>query len=217
MISPGDTIVIAGDSWGCGEWAVVDKKYAVVHKGLEQYLIDYGCEVINVSVPGNSNIISANALKDAVSQFNPSYCFWFQTDPMRDLRPYDPDTFPRRLSELHLTQYNKLVEVYKLLSEIDMPVHCMGGTVKLNLHLLSAHDNLVPLIPSIIEMFGGPDIQCWVSEWIQHPNIKFTFEFIKEISQLPHKLPKKWFYPDGYHPNRLAHKQIFEYILAYHK
>ena len=49
-------IIIAGDSWGCGEPGVSDDtgpifQYGTVtHTGLEQYLQDDGYKVINISV-----------------------------------------------------------------------------------------------------------------------------------------------------------------------
>ena len=53
-----------------------------------------------------------------------------------------------------------------------------------------------------------------------NPNMfnELTYEFVEELSMLPdwkQSLPKQWFYPDGRHPNRYAHKKIFEYILNY--
>jgi len=48
-------IIIAGDSWGCGEWEETDTYPRVVHSGISQYLKDDGYKVLNVS-RGGSNI-----------------------------------------------------------------------------------------------------------------------------------------------------------------
>jgi len=45
-------IIIAGDSWGCGEWSL---EVEITHTGLEQYLQDDGYKVINISHGGSSN------------------------------------------------------------------------------------------------------------------------------------------------------------------
>ena len=48
-------IVIIGDSWGCGEWLFKDGRYGVVHPGLEQYLVDAGHPVTNLSGSNKQN------------------------------------------------------------------------------------------------------------------------------------------------------------------
>ena len=45
-----DNVIIIGDSWGRGEWA--KDTQIIVHKGLEQYILDDGYTVINYSEPG---------------------------------------------------------------------------------------------------------------------------------------------------------------------
>jgi predicted amino acid-binding ACT domain protein len=49
-------IIVAGDSWGCGEW-VLDQSGTTVmnHGGIAQYLREHGHDVINVSQAANSN------------------------------------------------------------------------------------------------------------------------------------------------------------------
>jgi hypothetical protein len=87
LINKGDRILIAGDSWGCGEWAIFGRK--VAHLGLQTYLTEYGCEVTNVSVGGYSNKDSINSIKNKlISTYTCDSIIWFQTDPIRDLKPY---------------------------------------------------------------------------------------------------------------------------------
>ena len=66
-------IIIAGDSWGCGEWGVSDDTGPIVefgtvtHTGLEQYLQDDGHNVINVSYGGSSNTDVCNQLNTSLN------------------------------------------------------------------------------------------------------------------------------------------------------
>jgi hypothetical protein len=82
-------IVIAGDSWGCGEW----KDTKRTHTGLEQYLCDDNHDVINISMPSASpgNILSRLSLLLEVLTTthqieNITHVFVFQTEWVRDFR-----------------------------------------------------------------------------------------------------------------------------------
>lgn len=217
MISPGgDNIIIIGDSWGCGEWSG-DMPYRVTHTGLARYLSEYGVNVINLSKPGGSNKDMVRALISTVPIYNPEHVFWFQTDPIRDLRPYHQETFPKSSSELLETGRALLENTYAQLNDIGVKIYCMGGVAKLE-KSIEKYANLIPIIPSIVEMFEGPTIDYWISDWINSPNIRLNDDFLSELENHPqHTLPKKWFYPDGVHPNQEAHRKIFECILKQHK
>jgi len=229
MISPNDTILIAGDSWACGEWTIEDGSWAVTHRGLEHFLIEYGCKVHNVGMGGASNKDAVGYLTESLETIKPDVILWFQTDPIRDLRPYPADSFPRTVDELYTIQEQLLNSIYAELNELGVAIHCMGGVFKLNEHLLANYDKLIPIIPSIIELFGVPAITCWISDWIQYDHLKLSYEFLRELEQINpmypnptdrlcrYGLPEVWFFPDGLHPNRAAHREIFEYILKHHK
>lgn len=217
MITPGDHIIIIGDSWGCGEWSGDDKPYRVTHRGLEHYLIEQGCHVTNLSKPGGSNKDMVNALEVTLPIYNPHFVFWFQTDPIRDLRPYDQETFPKSSSELIEIGNEILENTYSELNDIGVKIHCMGGVANLK-KSIEKYPNLIPVIPSIVEMFEGPVIDFWISDWINSPYLRLSEDFLLELEVHPqHTLPKEWFFPDGVHPNREAHYKIFEGILKQHK
>ena len=93
-------IVIAGDSWGLGEWEANSRTTTkqpiiagdrVCHQGLEYYLTEQGHNVLNLSIRGGSNSMSFEALE---KWFNKSarsneitsikHIFVFQTDWLRD-------------------------------------------------------------------------------------------------------------------------------------
>lgn len=219
MISHGDNIIIIGDSWGRGEWSNDDKPYRVTHTGLENYLTELGCHVFNLSKPGGSNkdMVKMLTLESQLQVYNPHFVFWFQTDPIRDLRPYDQESFPKSSKELIERGRELLEETYAELNSIGIEIYCMGGVAKLDKSIEKYH-NLIPFIPSIVKMFDGPDVDFWISDWIQYPHLKFSEEFLQELENHPvYNLPKQWFFPDGDHPNREAHHKIFELILKQHK
>ena len=59
MTSDQDLYIIAGDSWGCGEWQGMD----ISHRGLWQYMTDAGYLTINISRPGGSNLDTLERLQ----------------------------------------------------------------------------------------------------------------------------------------------------------
>lgn len=156
-------------------------------------------------------------LAATVSVYNPKYVFWFQTDPIRDLRPYDQETFPKSSNELMETNHELLEKTYAELNNIGVKIHCMGGVTNLK-PSIEKYPNLISVIPSIVQMFNGPNIDFWISDWINSPHLRLNDEFLSELENHPqHILPKKWFFPDGVHPNREAHRRIFEFIINQHK
>ena len=219
MINSGDHIIIAGDSWAAGEWAAnpVTKEYGVTHTGLEYYMSSYRCRVLNLGKGAFSDRQSIDSIVTALREgFKPDKIFWIQTAPLRDLRPYSPDTFPKSLEEFMEVQNTLLVKSYQSLASINLPIHCIGGTTKLNVDLLSAHKTLNPLIPSIYEFFGVSPPQFHLDAWVQDDAV-MTPEFTEQVYDLlqgSKDLPAKWFYPDGFQPNRTAHQALFEYILS---
>jgi len=156
-------------------------------------------------------------LQHCASIYSPNIVFWFQTDPMRDLRPYSHETFPTSSKSLLDLSRQLLRNTYEKLNSIGIKIHCMGGLTKID-DSINNYSNLIPLIPSIIEMFDGPNIDFWITDWIKSRNIRLNDDFILELENHPIPiLPKEWFFPDGIHPNRKAHYKIFEFILNQYK
>jgi hypothetical protein len=222
MIKPGDKILIAGDSWAHGEWEhdapnyimKLNDTYGVTHNGLGQYFSDYGCEVINVSYGGLSNNDSFLKISETTNKTKFDYIFWFQTDPIRDMRPYSNTTFPKSKFELLNMQTKLLTKTYENLNSLGVIIHCIGGITKLH-SSMNTFGNLIPVIDSVIEFFGSNANDIWISDWIRTDHLQFSHEFINELYMLPPPaLAPEWFSPDGVHPNRHAHKKIFEYILT---
>lgn len=217
-------ILIAGDSWGCGEWLDPDihGRNLLAHPGTEQFLKDDGHNVVNVSATGKSNKFVIGRLIDALKKQNFDYIFWFQTDPLRDLFPnyFHPLSVLRTVDDFYQLGNSLLVSTYEELNSLEVPIHCIGGLGKLNLELMKDKHNLIPFIPCVVEFIieGYVRYPLAFSDWID--NIPKEFEELDELVRLKyeydkwytHEPFKTFFYPDGRHPNREAHKRIFEFI-----
>jgi len=193
----------------------------LLHRGLEQYFVDDGHTVINISIGGGSNVNIINRLTNLVNQqIGHSLIIWIQTDPFRDLHPYT--NFKKDFStyeQLILWQTSQLNSIYTQLNELGSKIYMLGGCSKLNLSLLSEHKNLVPLFESITEFllpsYTHPEI--WCSDWYKLIDKQFDIDSInklvynKKIQDSLLDYPDL-FWPDGRHPNRFGYKKIFDYI-----
>ena len=229
LINKGDRILIAGDSWGCGEWDVFATK--ITHLGLQAYLAEYGCSVTNISIPGSSNIDSINNLKNQLLDNSYDVVLWIQTDPIRDLRPYsdNSDKFALHIDDFLKLQDELLINTYHSLNELGPNILCIGGCADIRLPLIKNYPNLNPIIPSIIEFFGCESMPLWIpgSRWLHDNNITISNSIVDYMHEnvikwerageyrfiVDYYLDKKWFFPDGHHPNRHALKEIFNYLI----
>jgi hypothetical protein len=79
-------IIITGDSWSCGEW----QEMTIVHKGLQQYLIDNKFSTINLGKGGDSNLGSytrlSSFLQSGILDYTEkiTHVLYFQTGWERD-------------------------------------------------------------------------------------------------------------------------------------
>ena len=216
-------ILISGDSWGCGEWDHKPPKYGVFHLGLEFYLKNIGHRVVNVSKGGSSNIESIERIFHKLSYKKYDYIFWFQTSPIRNLRPYTTFKEDYKSYQDLTDKSNQLLDNdYKKLNDFRVVIHCIGGCSKLNLDLMSKYKNLIPIIPSVTELilkdYVHPNI--WLDEWnhligeqFDKESIDFLYNDQNSIDRLNLvEKYRKYFWPDGVHPNRRGHKFIFKYL-----
>ena len=219
MINKSSKILIGGDSWGLGEWDW-DPDHRIVHKGITQYFNDDGYqEVFNCSAGGSSNKEAIDRLAYVIADYNPDYIFWFQTDPIRDLRPYTDYIIKsyQQLVDDHETLINT---TYRKLNSLGVQIHCIGGCSKLNLMLLEQYSNLTALIPSCIELLTDrKHPEFWCTDWASSLDPELDYEstnllydmFCNPPLNLEQNYPK-FFKPDGYHPNRHGHRVIYKYI-----
>jgi len=215
-------IVIGGDSWGVREWSDLEE----IHRGMWQYFVEDGHEVSMSAIPGECNYITTNHLKNVVSQpfIKYDYIFWFQSDPLRDLRPYDDFGKSLKTYEDLIVKSNELLDkTYNFLNLIGKKIYCIGGCSKLNMELIKKYNNLHPLIESVTEFIlpGYQHPKLWHSDWINvvdkldMDSIDFLLEDKMKQDSLADtniKEHREYFWPDGGHPNRKGHKVLYDFI-----
>jgi hypothetical protein len=110
-------LLIAGDSWGCGEWAAAPS-FTVAHRGLCDFLsTDH--TVVNLSRPGGSNWQSYDRIKNffesgcSLQVKDPiTHVFVFQTEWWRDFRL--STAFPSKEQDLYdfsILQHTTITEI----------------------------------------------------------------------------------------------------------
>lgn len=196
----------------------------ISHKGLELYLTTAGYDVVNTSEGASSNKEAISRLIDVIDN-NINLVIFIQTDPLRDLRPFDgfKDQF-KTYDQLIEYQNYSLSITYDQLNNIGKPIICLGGCSKLNLSLIKNFSNLVPLIPSIPEWLE-PDYtmpEIWFSDWWHEIGRQFDIDSLDKLLQnkkmqdlLESKKYEKYFHPDGRHANRHAWNAVSEYLNNY--
>ena len=230
-------VIIAGDSWACGEW----KEYEVQHRGLAQFLEDDGHTVINIGRGGNSNWKAYQDLKILLS--NPFFSktkkvFLFQTEWIRDfcyMSDYDNHNkyyeFPKEINQTIIENhiYNWYHRLSELAQEHNVKIQLIGGASDtfwfekfeseypgLNV----ACQSLTNLILNNLDRVSTPVLSIKTPEKLLtlSKQQKQNLEYMLNSSDLGSKRNKQWksnpqwFYPDGVHPNRQGHQKLFKYL-----
>lgn len=249
-------IIIAGDSWACGEW-VIDKEQ-LSHGGLCQYLHDHGYPVINLGTPAGSNAQTINklnhfflangAMKHQIQAVIVIQTEWhrdfrnlnaknnmhdifklanyYGLDPARDifrqLGISNTKDFHARTMSHFYNQLEKLVEIYQLNCKISLiggcsdimtdvvPTDCSSIEIIckswidlcLDENTSTTIDLKIPLslLDYLKKKFNDLD---YIIEWMSLCDVRRS----KLLSN------KDLFYPDGWHPNRIGHKILFDLII----
>ena len=210
-------IVIIGDSWGCGEWGLKDGLYRVVHGGLEQYLIDAGYQVKNLSGSSKQNEESVEFLENYLeSNSAPTAVFWFVTCPLRTSthRIYND---PYEFGIFQLTATFDYLD--RLAKKYHTKIYALGGLCDLPEKIVQhRYDNISVVIPSISSLIIDNFPQAMFGDVKELHRIKSTEAAMEAAGLIENKLnlfKESEFFPDHGHPGREAHKIIFEKI-KYH-
>jgi hypothetical protein len=220
-------ILISGDSWSQGEWdgnwQITPSTYQVYHSGINQYLQDAGHLVVNVGAGAIGNLQAFENVSNQISNKFDFLIFFF-TDPLRDCseqeiksgKLFDLAEIKTRLFLKHISDLkNKYV---------NLKIMLIGGYAKLEI----VDHTIDYIIPSVLELLvpNCKDTVCAQSpEWKCYlPTLSF-FSNTQEKQQIVDflaltnkkfkimKQNKNLFYPDGYHPNRHAHRLLTDKIL----
>jgi hypothetical protein len=229
------TIIIVGDSWACGEWQ--DGK--ITHQGLERYLLEDGYEVINYGKAGGSNSLSYLSLLEAMAQnhidkSNTKVCF-FWTDWHRDLyRQFDiidlggivksdveriliPKTYDEET--LHRVFYR----LFEKLEIVGLPIGLIGGCSD-TIQIGKAHSNLYTVCQSLtnlclndVDTLDDPTFSIFTQPEFFAKKFISSQNFINDMEKansrrLAWTHNPDWFWPDGNHANRHAHRKLYDLL-----
>jgi len=133
-------IIIAGDSWGCGEWGESDNtgpnvQFGIVtHKGLEQYLKNDGHNVINVSYGEASNVdvwkqlnTALNVLSGVGKVSDIQHIFVFQTEWHRAYRYTIPVDSVIDINHIHMVMSSYYYRLSDLALKFRVRIGLIGG------------------------------------------------------------------------------------------
>ncbi len=223
-----------GDSWACGEWGLnSNNQYSLLHRGTSLYLQEAGYEVFSLAKGGSSNKKQVDQLLKTAALMDrpPDHIIWFLTDPFRDICQYYVDRAPvlqgmsATLIEYQAQREHLLREQFNRIRSLE--VILIGGACPIPAWVRDEYYNIETVVP---------DLRCWllpdaepcdlinrawqfpesadyalIDHWEQQHDIyKKHRDMAKyQIDSDSHK----FFWPDGVHPNRLAHRMLTDYLL----
>lgn len=235
-------ILIAGDSWGGGEWDTINKKYKPYHGGLSQYINESGKKVINLSWGGSSNLFNTEILSNWFlnnKHIPIDKILIFQTDYSREyINPTFNDDFNKikkydSLSTISIERYYN--ELKKIQDETNVKIFVIGGlcdTFEENLSKEKYGINIAcqSMINLIVK--NKPSVEYPLfSIYHDREHLKILDKIksklnIEELEKLIFILDKSkdryfklfkdnhiYFYPDGDHANRIAHKKLYDFLV----
>jgi len=234
-------IIIAGDSWGCGEWENNNGNYRISHPGLTKYLIESGYSVINLSQPGGSNIKSETLIGRFLqtnTHIIPSHIIVFQTEWIRDIYETDATILNNDLALGYVDLKNRVMsrfwnQLSQICKKTSTPVYIIGGCsdtlwiddVESNYPCLHvACQSVTNLLLENNHRILNPTHSIFTSLQVsqidlikKHLNNTDLELFLQDIEQGTKRLDlwkknKEFFWPDGVHPNRHGHKILFEFL-----
>lgn len=211
-------ILIAGDSWAMGEWNPVWQGWEnqILHKGLEQYLLDDNCEVTNISGAGDSLKTTFENLQKISETYD--FIFVFTSNPhgaIEDDKFWIPNYTYTDYFERHKEALRYFVQCLYTLN--IGPIKLLGGSAKCLAEYVAGTDIEIA-IPSIIELLI-PDIKQYDMSFEYH--LKYInktvppqiVDKVYEQAQIFDNIfATPIMHPDGQHPNREGHYKIYQVL-----
>jgi len=223
------SILIIGGSWACGEWGNHGGQYQVLHPGTSQYLQQAGHRVINMAEGGASNwsqidrISPHHALGHNLRDAD--VVLWFMTDPLRDIKGPQPST----IRDLHREQTRLLTDSMKNLAKIvgDREVWLVGCVGRVLERVSTDHPGWRVVVPDLLRwLVPASEVSAmhldrtWRygdcdPELLDHHErgeqtvASFRWRAEHRTASDEHR----WFWPDGSHPNREAHRRLTQELI----
>jgi hypothetical protein len=206
-------IIVAGDSWACGEWGRdLQGRYRPLHLGLQYYLRRAGHSVRVVARGGSGN---GEQLQRVQAEARPrDRVVFVQTDPMRDL-----GIIPGQWRSFHDRYQQGLRDLYRGLSLLPCPVLLVGGNSPVEPELIPPQSPCRVAVGDWVEAMGlqrpCPVIgRQWAYPDCEPPLLEQWERDERQLQEWDHRCRQsgtpehEWFWPDGRHPNRRAHSWL---------
>lgn len=235
-------ILIAGDSWGKGEWSYTKGVYGLTHGGFEQYLIDDGHIVHNISQGAINQLQVLDKLHHVQNGTFFSYwssehldltevhrletydyIFVFVTDLFRGSTLHERYWIVNNSRENVLYQLNLLKEDFlRKLNDFNVKMYLLGGLNKVTHEDVKDYKNIEVIIPSIIEfllphfvtfeVFFNDALNSIYSSIPNDLDPDYLDYVYSQVKKFDSLINEKYFSLDGRHPDREGHMKIYEQI-----
>ena len=234
------TIIIAGCSWGAGEWSTDNQ---IVHYGLAKYLMDIGYNVVNLSQPGLGPFEVIRPIETFLyvnSGFlDIEHIFVLQSDIGRDLNTngyYMRDT-SQSLAELwelfrneehqfgleHDLKYTYRDFYSKLnrtAEQRETKISLIGGLTDLFMEFAPQFTSLNFILPSWIQLMHPETVPIHIHEVENFPDKHKDKQQMLPLLDAANTIAKLFntshYFPDNCHPNKHGHKILFDYLKSLH-
>ena len=216
-------ILIAGDSWACGEWPLPGETHktgheSLRHRGIAHWLEQQGHEVTQQAEGGHSNFDQIKHLGENLDHHSFDLVVFVVTDPLRD------EKHIRNTWAEHQAQIQEAWQgVWDRLGGFDHPIHLVGGCVAIpNTPPIPANCDI--LCRDWIELILGSrpmENLCRAWPYPDNPGATLLDHWHREEQHLEQWLIRcqisgtaehQHFWPDGRHPNRQAHRLLAHLI-----
>jgi len=224
LSKPARKILITGDSWSAGEWDTSKGDDILFHArahSFARYLSETDkFNIIYTPFPGHGDSLIISHILDRHDLNEIEYIIFVKTCATRGFSYLTKEAFPHWFEENNIitkiTWMNDIV--YQNLLPLANKLIILGGLEKIR-----SSFNCFLKLPSITEFlypsfedsnyFG--DIK-YIADMIDKD--KISSDFILKAAERKINFWKKhpeYFFPDGAHPNRKAHKKLAQFLLEH--
>lgn len=225
------TILITGCSWSAGVWGKdSNDHYGLLDSGLAGLYVENGFDVVNLSCPGGDPW-GLLAPLDNFLWTNPhrkiDHIYYFQTDIGRSfahqelpIERFNYD-FDLAINFMYYKLYERLNEIAQQrrvkikviggLTDVTVPFRLFGSLELVVPSWCQLIDPELPLVKIV-----DPMSLCWLTDRFSSRKSQLLSLLEQGTGRLDYmKNNKKWFWPDGGHPNTRAHEKLFDYLIKH--
>lgn len=226
-------IMIMGDSWACGEWggSGTPEGYRLLHPGTELYLREAGHSVRSVADSASSNWAQVDRMSPhhryqqdtggPHSSRDTEVIIWFLTDPCRDTGSSPPGRYQDYVALRDRLMRTSLTDLTRLYP------HCrtllIGGVTPVPPWVADEFPQFELVVESLLHwLIPTASRDLLLGRTWKYPDCEpdlldhwescemHRARFIWRAEHWPATPEHRWFWPDGAHPNRLAHRRLTE-------